>query len=219
MTRFAYSASNSAAALPQLAYRQLVEVGVTSGTLYCCTGAQFLYTLGNTYTPVGPFGGIEPIQEESDPFPRSVRGWLSAVDSASMYEPLREDMFGRNFVVRHVYLNPDDFTTVTTPELLWTGKINKVELRFTDVDRGPYFEVEAVSDLAKSAPVSNFNLETHWITMGYSGDMFFSLIDQVPLSKAMWGQQPTYYIGTNARADAAAAPTTQNDSIFPYYMP
>lgn len=217
MTRFLFGASNSYSQLPQVAYRQLVDVGITSGTLYCCTGAQFIYALGNTYTPVGPLGGIEPIQEESDPFPRTVRAWLAAVDSSSMFEPLREDMFGRPLTVRHVYLDPQTFTPVSTPEPLWDGFINRVELRFTDMDRGPHFEVEAINALAKRAPVSNFNLETHWTAMPYSGDTFFAYVDQIPLYRAKWGQQPTSF--ASLAPGRGAAPVAPPEYELPVYFP
>lgn len=204
MTRFEYTAAFSASSAPLFAYRQMLELGVTSSTLYFITGNQFIFALGNTYTPVGGLGGIDPIQEESDPFPRTVRMWLSAVNSSNLFEPLREDMFGRSVVIRHGYLDPEQFTLVSTPEVLWKGQVNKVEVRLSDVERGNFYEVEAESTLRRKPPVTNFNLETHWTTLGHSGDLFFSLIDQVPLSRAMWGQQPTGFAGAGARSPAAA---------------
>lgn len=213
MTRFAYAAVTSAAASPQLAYRQLVDIGVTSGTVYACTGGQYIYALGNTYSPVGPLGGIDPIQEESDPFPRSVRMWLSAVDSSTLYEPLREDMFGRTVVVRHAYLNPELLTLVATPEVLWEGFINKVEIRFGDIERGTFYEIEAENALRKRAPITNFNLESHWAVLSQSGDTFFSYIDQVPLTRSMWGQQPTMYIGMGRNPGNAVSPEGQIPEI------
>lgn len=195
--RFTHAAANSAAHAETLRYRQLVEIGVTSGTVYACSGAEYLYTLGNTYSPVGAFGAIEAIEEEADGSPRTVRAYLSATGSADLYEALREDMFNRQFVVRHGYLDPSTTAFVSTPELLWSGRINKVEARFADVERGNFIEIEAETMLRKRAPVSNFNLETHWVAMGHSGDLFFQFIDQVPLFRAMWGQQPTAFVGAS----------------------
>lgn len=217
MSRFAIAAANSAAQLSQIAYRQMVEMGVTSSTIYLTTGQQFIYALGNTYTPVGLLGGMDPIQEESDPFPRSIRFYLAAINSATLFDPLQEDMFGRSIVVRHGYLDPQLMTLVSTPEVLWRGNVNKVEIRFGDSEKGNYYEVEGISSLYKQAQASNFNLETHWITLGYSGDLFFSLIDQVPLTKAMWGQQPTYYIPGGRQVGAPEpTPTIPDFSGFPF---
>lgn len=216
MTRFAYAAVTSAAAAPQLAYRQLIDLGITSSTLYACTGGQYIYALGNTYSPVGPLGGIDAIQEESDPYPRSVRMWLSAVDSSTMFAPLQEDMFGRTVVVRHAYLDPERWTLVATPETLWEGFVNKVEIRFGDIDKGTFYEVEAESALKRSPPITNFNLETHWAVLAQSGDTFFSYIDQVPLTRSLWGQQPTIYVGAGSRPGYVMPPLDQIPMV-PYF--
>ena len=185
MSRFSYAASTSYSQLSRLEYRTLVDVGITSGTVYCINGMQYLFTLGNTYSPVGHLGTIEPIQEESDPFPRTVRLTLQGVSSADMYEPMRESMFGRPLVVRHVYLDPDTHLAVSTPETLWRGVINKVALNLATTDRGTYFELEAETDLRRAPPVTNYNKETMLFVS--SGDTFFDYIDQVPLTKAAWG--------------------------------
>jgi hypothetical protein len=184
VSRFNYAASNSASQLPQLYYRTLVNVGVTSGTVYACNGAQYLYAMGNTYAPTGALGAIDPIQEESDPFPRTVRCTLQATGSASMYEAMREDMFGRPLKVYHVFLD-DTHAMVSTPELLWNGLINKVQLYFNTSDKGTYIEVEADTDLRRAPPVNNYNRESMLLLS--SGDTFCNFVDQIPLSNAKWG--------------------------------
>lgn len=204
MSRILQATVTSAVAAPLLAYRTLVDLGVTSGTVYACNGNQYIYVNAATYTPVGMLGGIEPIQEESDGFPRTVRFWMSAVGSSNLFEPIRESMFNRPVAVRRCLLDPTNFTPVASAELMWSGKVNKVSVRLGDNERGNYYEVEAETVLRKQAPSAYFNLETHWQT--YSGDTFFGLIDQVPLYKAMWGQQPTYFGGTTARGSTTGTP-------------
>lgn len=194
MSRFNYAASNSASQLSQLQYRQLVDVGVTSGTVYACNGARYLYAMGNTYAPVGYLGQIEPIQEESDPFPRTVRCTLQAVGSVDMVEAMREDMFGRPLKVWHVFLN-DSYTMVSTPELIWNGLINKVQLQFNTADKGTFLEVEAETDLRRAPPVVSYNKESMLLLS--SGDTFCNFIDKIPLAKAQWGKEtPVTYQGT-----------------------
>lgn len=202
MTRMLQAAVTSAAAAQTLAYRVLVDMGVTSGTLYACTGNQYVYVNANTYSPVGLLGGIDPIKEESDSFPRTVRLWLSAVGSSNLFEPLRESMFNRPVSVRRCFLDPQTFTPVASAELMWSGRVNKVVVRLGDAERGNYYEVEAETTLRRKAISAYFNLETHMQT--YSGDTFFSLVDQVPLFKAMWGQQPTAFTGVAARGGTPA---------------
>lgn len=193
--RFASAAANSAAHDYLMRYRQLVELGVTSSTLYLCNGTEFLYSLGNTYSPVGGFGGIEAIDEAAGGGARAIRAWMRAVGSADLYEPLREDMFNRPMIVRHGFLNTASDAFVSSPEMLWSGFVNKVEVRFADAERGNFFEIEAETALRRRAPASNFNAETHQTVLAQSGDTFFQYIDQVPLFRAMWGQQPTAFSG------------------------
>lgn len=201
MTRFTGAAATSAAAYNQLQYRQFVDLGVTSSTIYACTGNQFITAsatnnpTANTYSPVGELGGIEPIGDQADVQPATVRLWLQAVGSADFYEPVREDMFNRPVVIHHGYLDPVTDTLVSTPEVQWKGFINKVEVHIDDPERGNFFEVEAETALRRKAEVTNFTKESHWTTLGQSGDTFFSYIHQVPIVKALWGNQATTFNG------------------------
>lgn len=196
--RFAFSAANSASAAPQLQYRQLATIGVQSGNLYTCNGTEFLFTLGNTYTPVGGLGGIEPIQDEADVQPRTLRLWLQAIGSSDLFEPLKEDMFNRPVLIDHGYVSMSAAATlVSTPERLWSGYINNVDVHFADIEKGNFFEIEAESSLRRKAEVVNFTREALQTVMGQSGDTFFDFIYQVPVIKALWGNQATSLNGAS----------------------
>jgi hypothetical protein len=197
MTRHTYAAAESAAAASDLQYRLLVNIGVTSSTLYACTGDKYIYTLGNTYTPVGGFGGIEPVEDQSDVQPRTLRFWLQAVGSADLYEPAREDMFNRPVVIYRAYLDTQTNAVVSTPDQHWRGFINKVDIHFNDEERGNFFEVEAETALRRNSEVTNFTKEAHWTVLQQSGDTFFNYLHQVPLTKALWGNQPTTFNGAS----------------------
>lgn len=191
MSRFLSSSQQAYSESDAFAFRQLVDIGVTSGTIYACTGYRFLYALGNTYTPVGVLGGIEPIQEESDPFPRGLKMWLAAVDSSDLYEPLREDMFNRTVKLWEVFLDPETFAISNTPELRWQGKINEIEIRFNDGEKGNYYEVLAETELRRTPQRAYFNKET--LALTYSGDTFYDYMHLIPTQKTMWGQQATNF--------------------------
>lgn len=191
MSRFLSSSQQALSEMEVVLHRYLVDVGVTSGTIYACSGYRYLYDGVNTYTPVGIFGGIEPIQEESDPFPRGVNLWLSAVNSSQLYEPLREDMFNRPIKVREVFLDPETFAMANTPETRWSGKVNEVEIRFADSERGNYYQVTGETQLRRTPLRAYFDKETLWLT--YSGDTFCDYMHLIPTFKSMWGQQPTGY--------------------------
>ncbi len=191
MSRFLSSSQQAYSERDAFAFRQLVDVGVTSGTIYACTGYRYLFAMGNTYTPVGVLGGIDPIQEESDPFPRGVKMWLAAVDSSDLYEPLREDMFNRTVKIWEAYLDPDTFALPNTPELRWQGKVNEIEIRFNDSEKGNYYEVTAETELRKTPQRAYFNRETLQLT--FSGDTFFDYQYLIPTQRTMWGQQATTF--------------------------
>jgi len=206
VTRFLSSSQQAYSEREAFALRQLVDVGVTSGTIYACNGYRFLYAMGNTYTPVGVLGGIEPIQEESDPFPRGLKLWLAAVNSSQLYEPLREDMFNRTVKVWEAFLDPDTFALSNTPELRWQGRINEVEIRFNDSERGNYYEVSAETELRRTPQKAYFNKETLWLT--YSGDTFYDLMHLIPTQRTMWGQEATAFSapGTAPRSPPKQSP-------------
>lgn len=195
MTRFTSSSMQALSEQSLIAYRMLADVGVTSGTIYCCTGRQYLYTLGNTYSPVGHLGDVSPIGEESDAFPRDIVMRLSGVNtiaatgSLSIYEPLRESMFNRPVSLYRSYLDTQTMTMVHTPELIWKGKIESVDVLLED---GVY-EVRAVSALRKSALAAYFNRET--LRAVDSSSTFADHVDRIPLFKSMWGGNPTFFNG------------------------
>lgn len=191
MSRFSYTAQQSLAARDVIAFRQLVDVGITSGTVYACSGYRYLFALGNTYSPVGMLGGIEPIQEESDPFPRGLKMWLAAVNSSEMYEPLRSDMFNRPVKVWETFLDPDTFALVNTPELAWAGSVDEVEIRFNDPERGSYYEVGSETELRRTPKRAYFNHESQ--VLAFSGDLFFDWTPLIPTYTSMWGQQAQAY--------------------------
>lgn len=193
MTRFLSTSHQYLSTREVVAFRWLVDVGVTSSTLYACTGNRYITAMGNTYTPVGRLGGLDPIQEESDPFPRDLRLWMAALNSSDLYEPLRESMFGRTVKVWRSFLNDDTFTLSHTPELAYEGKINEVEIRFGDAERGNYYEITCVNETRREPVVAYSNKETLQLT--YSGDTFCDYQHLIPTFKSFWGQNPTLFVG------------------------
>lgn len=193
MTRFLSTSHQYLSTLPNVAYRILAEVGVTSSTIYACNGNKQIIANGNTYKPVGAFGGVDEIQEESDPFPRELKLWMAALNSSDLYEPLRESMFGRQVKLYRAFLNDDTFTLSNSAELMYEGKINEVEIRFNDSERGNYYEITCVNEVRREPIVAYSNKETLWAS--YSGDTFCNYQHLIPTFKSLWGQQPTKYVG------------------------
>jgi hypothetical protein len=193
--RITSTAVQSLSADSLIAFRMLVNVDVTSGSVYFCTGRQFLYFNSNTYVPVGGLGEISAIEEESDVFPRDVTlklcgvNTLVATGSASLYEPLREDIFNRPVSIYRSFLDPVTMQLTTTPELIWSGKTEEVNVHPED---GSY-ELRAISALRKTALIQYFNRETFRAID--SSDTFGDHIDRIPMYRSKWGGQPTFFNG------------------------
>jgi hypothetical protein len=178
-----------------VAYRLLFDVGVTSGELHFVTGRQHQVYNSNTYTAVGGLGFVNPIEEESDGFPRDIEfgicgvNTLAGTGSFALYEPLQEHMLGRPVRIFRQFLKPDDFTAVHTPEPRWSGTITGVNI---DLNEGKY-TVKASNDLRNLARIRYFNRESFRAVD--SSDTFGDWIDQIPLFKGSWGGKETNFAG------------------------
>jgi len=187
MSRDLSAAVTSAAQLPTVQYRWLVEVdSLSTGMTRACTGYQFIVFNGNTYAPVGHLGGAEKIQEDADIFPRAVRLWFSAVNTAQIQDVLNENLFNRPVRILRTFLT-DSYTNVATPEQLFQGYINTCEMKLKDEQRGDFFEIEVESRLLRQPRAQFFDRETLWTFYNQSGDTFFNYLSQIPLAKAKWG--------------------------------
>lgn len=187
MSRNDAAAVTSISQLPTVRYRLLVEVdSLSAGMTRACNGENFIVFNGNTYSPVGTLGGIEKIQEDSDVFPRAVRLWFAAVSTTQIQDVLSESMFNKPVRVKRTFLT-DSLTCVSTPETLFSGRINTATMRLGDNPRGDHFEIEVESRLKREPRAQYFNKETLWSVMAYSGDTFFSYVTMVPLTKSSWG--------------------------------
>lgn len=188
MTRFQSSSMQAAAEESVLAFRVLAKIGVTSGYVYFCTGNTHLYFDSATYAPVGGLGSIEPIEEESDVYPRDIRMTLCGINtlamngSLSLYEPLRESMANRRVYLYRTFLETAGFTMVDTPELMWSGRISRLEVKPME---GEYV-LTASSETKRGAKIQYFNAET--MRAVDSSDTFCDLMPYIPLYKSRWGQ-------------------------------
>jgi hypothetical protein len=187
LSRNISAAVTSASQSATVQHRWLVEVySLSTGTTRACTGYQFIVANANTYSPIGHLGGAEKIQEESDVFPRAVRLWFSAVNTAQIQDVLTENMFNRPVRIYRTFLT-NSYTNVATPEELFRGFINTCDLKLKDDERGDYFEIEVESRLQRSPRAQYFNRETLWTFYGQSGDTYFDYLSKIPLSQAFWG--------------------------------
>lgn len=187
MSRNLQAAITSASNLPDVRFRLLVEVySVTGGVTRAVNGYNFVSFAGNTYSPVGTFGGIDPIQEDTDVFPRAARLWFSAVNTAQIQDVLSESLFNCPVRILRAFLT-SSYTMVASAEQLFGGFINTCEMKLKDPKRGDHFSIEVESRLARPPRVQYFNNETLQYVLGQPGDSFFDYIDQIPFVKVQWG--------------------------------
>ncbi len=187
MSRNLAAAVTSISQLDEVRYRILCEVySLSNGTTRACTGLNFIEFNGNTYSPVGKLGGIDPIQEETDVFPRAVKLWFAAVNTSAIQDVLNETIFRKPVVISRTFLT-DSYTCVSTPETLFKGRVNTCELRLKDPERGDFFEIEADSRLARTQRSLYFNKETLAAFYAQSGNTMFNYVSKIPFNKANWG--------------------------------
>lgn len=187
MTRNISAAVTSISQLPTVQYRLMCEVdSLSTGMTRACNGTSFIQFGGNTYSPIGHLGGIEKIQEDADVFPRAVRMWFAAVSTTQIQDVLSESMFNKPVRIYRTFLT-DSQTIVSSAEMLFTGRINTVEMKLGDQSRGDYFEIEVESRLKRNPRAQYFNRETLWTAFNQSGDTFFDYVTRIPLTKASWG--------------------------------
>jgi hypothetical protein len=190
MSRNTDVAITSASWLPQVRYRALVEVWSLSGptTLRFCNGGNFVYTGANTYTPVGGIFAVGQVQEDTDPFARSLKGQFACVYSSQISDMLAENLFRKPVKLYRAFL-ASDYSVVGTPQLMHVGYIDKVSLKYGDPS-APYFEFESESRLRQSGRPRYFNRETLQQYLGFTGDTFFDYVTQIPLFKSTWSGLP-----------------------------
>jgi hypothetical protein len=208
MSRNLSAAVTSISQLASVRYRLLCEVfSLSTGTTRACTGNNFVQFNGNTYSPVGLLGGVDPIQEESDIFPRAVKIWFAAVNTSVIQDVLNENMFNKPAKIFRTFLT-DSYTCVATPELVFNGKINTCDMKLKDPERGDYFEIEVESKLARNARSLYFNRETLAITYAQSGNALFDFVTRIPFVKANWGGMS---VGGNGFRPSGPTPGTNLD--------
>lgn len=203
MSRDVVAAVTSAASLPQLRFRLLANVQLSASSVNLCNGNQYITAGATTYSPIGGFGGVEPVRETSELFPRSLVMWLSAINSANLAEPLTENLFSKRVQLYRAFLT-DSHTLISTPHLLFQGRINRVDIRMGDPERGNYYEIEAESRLYRRTTPIYFSQEGYnQLYAGvYSGDTTFKYIEQMFGFKAKWGDSITRFDGVYGNAPA-----------------
>lgn len=194
MTRTLDASVTSYVAQPTQTFLTLAHIELVGGTLKVHNGAGYLMVGVNTYMGVGDFGGLEPIKESADSFSQGFKLWISALNSAALYEAVNERLFNREIKLYRCWYDPSSLMVVNTPEIWYRGRINEATMYRGDEDRGDFLEVTLRTKMDRESKASYYTQED-MLTGAYSGDTFFWYLPQIPLFKSLWGQQPTPGLG------------------------
>jgi hypothetical protein len=191
MSRNTDAAVTSASQSHALRFRLLMNIqSLSGGSFYACTGDRFIYTMGNTYSPVGHLGGIEKIQEDADPFPRAVRAWLSIQNSVAMQAALAESLYRKKVTIHRVFLS-SSYTSQGTPQISFKGMIDKARIS-NDQERGNYIEVEIETRLKQAPAAAYLTKEFFQSRVSTTTDIFLDFIHDIPYYEPAWGGYNPY---------------------------
>jgi hypothetical protein len=186
------AAVESASQPGQIRLRIAAHVDSVSTPLRLVTGGNYIYTGTNTYTPIGGMATIDPVQEDTDIFPRAIRVKLAATNSAQVVDLAAENLYNKPVTLYRMVLT-DALTVVDTPQLLFKGRINTATYVPNDTQYGSYYEIEVEGRLKQNPKVMYYDRQTLWTILGNSGDTFFDQLVNIPNFIGEWGKAPTNF--------------------------
>lgn len=186
MSRNTDAAVTSASQASSLRFRLLVSIESLSTSFYACTGDRFIYTMGNTYSPIGHLGGTDVISEDGDTYPRNVRAWISVVNSSAMHAALNEQLFRKRGIVHRCFVN-ESWSVVGTPQLAFKGRINKAQIVEGDQERGNFIEVEFETRLAQAPLPGILSQDTFQQFISTTSDSFMNYHHLIQNYVGQWG--------------------------------
>ena len=161
------------------------ELGFSSGTLRLHTGLGS-YTWGSqTWLGVGDLGAISEVQEGIDVSPYALTLSLSGVDSTITNAALTEDYFQRPVTVWLGVLDATD-ALIADPTQIWSGEMDQMTMS-VGADGGDVVQLVCESNLARFDKSRNAMYTNVHQQARFSGDLFFSHIQNVAGVKLGWG--------------------------------
>lgn len=154
------------------------------------TGLGQLTHNGDTYEGVGQLGGIELDAEDAEIAARGARLTLSGIPGHLVPDVLAEsDYQGRPAVLYIGLIDVQTGTWVDTPEVLWSGQMDHMDLETGQNGARVLLHVE--DELIREPLQAWCTDEDQQLV--YPGDRFFADLPNVSLYKATWGQKPSSY--------------------------
>jgi hypothetical protein len=169
----------------------LVDLDFASGHVRCNDGLVACTFGGNTYSPVGQFGGIEMIEETLDSIARPLLITLSGIDASLVVTAQNEIYQNRQVIVYVGVIDQSLGTLVDTPEIAWEGRMDCMTISIAQ-GKGT-IALNCEHRLRREPRVARYtDLDQQ---AAHPGDTFFSFLGQIPFFKSQWGNQKQEYGG------------------------
>lgn len=166
-----------------------VYIGLDSGDIRLHTDLGTLTWGGDDWLGVGDFGGIETLQEGAEISPYEVELILSGLDSDLLSEALATSYYGKPVTIYVGAVDPDDGTLVADPDQIWNGKADNAQIGIGEANA---IRLTCESELAVLEKVSGRTFSDADLQGEYSGDTFFSFLEDQKDKRVVWrGQNAT----------------------------
>jgi hypothetical protein len=141
------------------------------------------YTWGSeTWLGMGDFGKIGEVKETEKVAPYSIEVSLSGIDSTLINEALNNDFFNRPMSIYLGWLD-ESHELVDTPDEMWSGKIQKMDIRTGLENR---ITVTGLSELAIFRKQNGKLFNDQAQQKLFAGDLFFQYQPQMEDAQPEW---------------------------------
>jgi hypothetical protein len=172
-----------------------LDLGFDTGTVRIHNGLGEYTFGGNTYTGLGDFGFIEPIEEGGELSPYSVSMGLSGIDDALKASGINlldsvmgEDLYMREVTVYTGAIGADgDLLADPAVHGTFFMDVPEVEVGTQNIVRLTCESEMALFDKRNNARYSDSDLQTE-----YAGDLGFEYLDQMVEAKIVWRGRKAY---------------------------
>lgn len=194
MTRIVQGANASELAKANILGCFMVDLDFASGHLYLNDGFHDCLYNGNTYLPLGQFGGIDAVNEEVTTLARPLKLTLSGVD-AKLVGPAENEVYqNRPVCVYSALIHQLTGVLIATPEICWEGRMDVLTIT---IDKNlATISMNCEHRLRREPRISRYTDADQ--QTAHAGDRFFDFTASIEGFKASWGNAnvswggPTY---------------------------
>lgn len=140
---------------------------------------------GKTFLGIGTFGGIESVEENIEVVARQITLTVSGLDSAWVTPALAENYQNRIVTVYLAVFNQDTGLLVSSPEVLWEGRINQQTITLSKGEANLSMTCE--HRLRREPRIARYTNADQQLSQ--PGDRFFDLTHTIEGFVNRWGSR------------------------------